>query len=210
MKIMTRRAPASYRPRGTAARIRGCLLGLVAGSCLEGGCVADDPNDETSTAADDAPSTLGESAGSISPSTGSSATTSSDAGTTEESTAGSSSAAASDSGSTGATPSCADQNPDFECEPLDCADPIYQFECGGTNMFDDHGCLRPWCHEDSECAAGERCYSSISCGGRPSCDTFAGCGMVGDECTCTFVGGCGDPPDPNPRGWCIPAEDFPC
>ena len=115
-----------------------------------------------------------------------------------------------ESSSTG-TLACSERNPDFDCDPLDCADPLYEWECGGVEL-DDDGCMRPWCFADADCVADEVCFKHVECDSAAGCDGLAGCGMLDGECTCTIVGGCEDPPPPpeEQRGYCIPPSIRPC
>jgi hypothetical protein len=112
----------------------------------------------------------------------------------------------------GAPIDCTDRNPNFECAPMDCEHPIYQFECGSITV-DDDGCFRPWCHAQADCPMGLVCYKDAECDPEAAgCGGLGGCGMLGDECTCTAVGGCQDAPPPieQQRGYCIPSELRPC
>lgn len=129
------------------------------------------------------------------------------------STAGSSSSGASSSGATssrtGSTqstgsgtstkpPTCG-HAPAHTCsKPINC---VGWARCGGLERFDALGCQRSDCVNDSECAAGERCYRALDFGGCASSNVT--CSDLGDgNCECVVTDDCAG-------SYCVPASEYP-
>lgn len=204
------------RSRGRASRTHlsalACMLVVVAGppGC---GVLPDDAGGTSSSGTSGGATTTsatasGAAASSVDPSTSSIGDASSSSGV--------SSADSGSSSATGGPVDCEARNPEFDCPPVDCADPplpqtdppIPYGGCGGNNVFDDDGCMRPWCRDDQDCSAGERCFWP------PDCDPTLEIGPNGCYAPSPVSECYPNPPMPClclPRdcshdGWCVPAD----
>lgn len=102
---------------------------------------------------------------------------------------------------------CEAQNPEFGCAPIDCSDPDDAHECGAHHVFDDDGCMRPWCDDDDmadACAADEICFRPGDCEPDFPCE-IQNCWTDEEVCVCDPVERCAPT-----YGWCIPADANPC
>jgi hypothetical protein len=168
------------------------------------------PDDATETTAS---ATSGTTTPSSSSTTGPS-TTSVDPGTSSMGGDCSSSGADGQSSSaTGGPADCEARNPEFGCAPIDCDDPpIPNTACGGNNIFDDDGCMRPWCEVEEDCGAGQRCFWP------PDCDPTLEIGANGCYSPSPVSNCFPNPPmaclclplDCSIYGWCVPADEMAC
>ena len=132
------------------------------------------------------------------------------AGTTAASTtssSGSGSDGGEESSGTSGALDCEAQNPEFGCAAIDCSDPDDGRECGAHHVFDDSGCMRPWCDDDDmadACAADEICFRPGDCEPAFPCEIM-NCWTDEDVCVCVPVEPCAPT-----YGWCIPADANPC
>jgi len=158
------------------------LVGSACPAPLPGGTDSDGSTGSTgSTATDGSGSSTSE--GSSSGGSGSSGSSSGSSDTSSGSTSASSTTGG------GACPA----NPDFTCAaPYSCA----ADECGGLeDRFDEDGCLRPSCGDDSECGGGEVCYRPADWGGCAG-SVFA-CSDMDGSCQCYGTDDCGG-------AYCVP------
>src|SRR5262249_1849843 len=106
----------------------------------------------------------------------------------------SSSSSADASGSTGAPQKCD--------APGNCQlySPCQQ--CGGLAAFDDHGCVRPSCGSDDDCAAGERCFIATDFDQCAASSITCEDDLATMTCSCEMTNDCNG-------SWCVPEHVYP-
>lgn len=190
-----------------------CLLFAGALGC---GTRADD-GAEVSSSGSSGASTV--STGASSDTTARPSTSSDTSAGSPESSSGPSGPETGDTSTSGGVVDCEARNHEFGCAPIDCAappipmDPLSPYAaCGGINLFDDDGCMRPWCGFEEQCGPGLKCFWPPDCDptlevspqGCYSPSPVSNCHPSSPlECLCA-------PLDCSHFGWCIPEEEMTC
>lgn len=207
--------------------VLGALMSLGAGCSArsDAGLRPPDGNVQGSTKPKTSSSTAGKNSNSSSPTSeqtsspgattergGASSTSNPASGTSQESTAPTGTSSSASSSASTATTGSKDPGTGTSTDPRPCGHaPAHTCSkaincggwarCGGTHRFDELGCQRSDCVDDSQCAAGERCYRALDFGGCASSNVI--CNDLADgSCECTVTDDCAG-------SYCVPESEYP-